>query len=476
MTNPFQRRLLAFLLLAAPATQLTGQGRTLRGVVVDSSGKAVPSAVVITADAKQTVQVRKDGGFRLRITSDGICSFEVLGRGYQPARFRLESCPDTAMRVVLRATSPADRPGPRCGTRSSGPCEAPGGTRFTRISAGYSHTCALSGDGTAWCWGDGRKGALGDGSDRVERFPQRVDTPLRFVEIGAGGDFTCARTAEGAVYCWGAERTVPGWPNAARTPARVSTTLAAASISVGRRHACLLDPAGRAACWGFNVDAETGVGTAGIEAPTILSPTPVAGNHTFRMLSAGSGFTCGIDLNSAVMCWGSNIDGAVGDGAQDRCGDIAAVPCALTPVAVAINAKVTGVSAGSSHTCVVTEQGTVFCWGSNALGQFGFHDPRAAIVRSPRSIELEPGVRIRSIHAGGIHSCAVSDRGQLYCWGADSKSLTNLAHWSHELRPRLVAGGARFNAISVGQVHYCVLDGSRAKCWGETVLGALGNR
>ena len=370
----------------------------------------------------------------------------------------------------------AQDPRSRCGTASTGPCVAPDSPGFTAISSGYTHTCALTRNGEAWCWGDGRKGALGDGSDSVHRFPQRVDARLRFAEIGAGRDFTCARTARGAVYCWGAERTVPGWPNAATTPLLVSTPIVAASISVGRRHACVLDAAGRAACWGFNVDAETGVGTAGIEAPTILSPTPVAGDHTFRMLSAGSGFTCGVDSNNAVLCWGSNVDGAVGDGAKDRCGDIAPVPCSLTPVAIPINARVTGVSAGSSHACAVTEEGTVLCWGSNALGQFGFHDPKATIVRLPKVIEFDRGALMRSVQAGGIHSCGVSDRGQLYCWGADSKSLTNLAHWAHELGPRLVAGGARFNAVSVGQAHYCVLDGSRAKCWGETMLGALGNR
>ena len=364
----------------------------------------------------------------------------------------------------------------RCGTASTGPCEAPDSPGFTSISSGYTHTCALTRDGVAWCWGDGRKGALGDGSDRVHRFPQRVDTPVRFAEIGAGRDFTCARTTEGAVYCWGAERTVPGWPNVAKTPALVPTTIVAASISAGRRHACVLDSAGQAACWGFNVDAETGVGTAGVEAPTIPSPTPVAGNHLFRALSAGSGFTCGVDSRNAVLCWGSNVDGAVGDGAKDRCGDIAPVQCSLTPVVVPINVRILGVSAGSSHACAVTEEGTVLCWGSNALGQFGFHDPKATIMRSPRLIEFERGVRMRSVQAGGIHSCGVTDRGQLYCWGADSKSLTDLAHWAHELSPRLVAGGARFNAVSVGQSHYCVLDGSRAKCWGETMLGALGNR
>jgi hypothetical protein len=58
-------------------------------------------------------------------------------------------------------------------------------------------------------------------------------------------------------------------------------------LSVGRRHACFLDRERRAHCWGFNVDGETGTGTAGIEAAMIAAPTPVVGDHRFQSLSAG---------------------------------------------------------------------------------------------------------------------------------------------------------------------------------------------
>ena len=366
-------------------------------------------------------------------------------------------------------------PRSRCGTPLTGACEDRGDLRFVAISAGHTHTCALTRDGTAWCWGDGRKGSLGDGSILVHRWPQRVDTPARFIEIGAGGDFTCGRTREGAIYCWGTERPVPGWPNVARAPVKVVTSIAATALTAGRRHACVLDAESRASCWGFNVDAETGTGSAGLDAPMIPSPTPVAGNHTFRSLSAGSGFTCGLTTDAAVFCWGSNVDGSVGESAKDRCGDVASVACSLTPVSVPLDGKVLGVSAGTSHACAVTDEGAVLCWGSNASGQFGFVDPKTPIIRSPKRIEFERGTKMRSVHAGGVQSCATSDREQLFCWGADSKSLTNLAHWAHELRPRLV--GDRFHAVTAGQSHYCVIDRSgRARCWGESILGALGPR
>src|SRR5690606_36326835 len=78
-----------------------------------------------------------------------------------------------------------------------------GGIAF--IDAGDEHSCALTGAGVAWCWGDNYWGQLGDG-DRVTFAP----TPVAVTglgggvqSIGAGNDHSCAVTAAGSVKCWG---------------------------------------------------------------------------------------------------------------------------------------------------------------------------------------------------------------------------------------------------------------------------------
>jgi alpha-tubulin suppressor-like RCC1 family protein len=86
-------------------------------------------------------------------------------------------------------------------------------TRFTRIAAGASSTCALeSGTGAAWCWGENSNGQLGDGTTFDRLAPTKVLGGLSFTSLsmlgGSGGSDNfapgpiCAGGA-GRMYCWG---------------------------------------------------------------------------------------------------------------------------------------------------------------------------------------------------------------------------------------------------------------------------------
>ena len=380
-----------------------------------------------------------------------------------------------SLAVLLAMPSTATSQYRTCGTRSTEACTAPGSPRFASISAGNTHTCALTPNGEAWCWGDGRTGALGDGVLQVQRWPQRVQTSEQFVEIGAGGAFTCARTQDGAVHCWGSERPVPGWPDVAATPVRVPTRIQATMLSVGRRHACFLDRERRAHCWGFNVDGETGTGTAGIEAAMIAAPTPVVGDHRFQSLSAGAGVTCGVRIDGIVLCWGSDIDGMIGPGATQRCADVGSVRCSTIPVAVESPHRWTSVSVGTRHACAMASTTEVFCWGSNDAGQAGVYDARHPVTAVPSRVDLS--VKVSSVASGGIHTCAITDGARLFCWGADAWTFSDPRHYARELRPREPIRGVRFSAVSTGQVHVCALEvAGRARCWGDTIFGAFGVR
>jgi hypothetical protein len=84
---------------------------------------------------------------------------------------------------------------------------APGDLTLRSISAGSRHACAISTDDSAYCWGDGTNGQLGNGSSgggyRQTR-PARVlipgDAPVR--GISAGSESSCAITDD-TTYCWG---------------------------------------------------------------------------------------------------------------------------------------------------------------------------------------------------------------------------------------------------------------------------------
>jgi alpha-tubulin suppressor-like RCC1 family protein len=88
---------------------------------------------------------------------------------------------------------------------SSTPVAVAGGLRFERLALGLDHTCGLDPDGVAYCWGHNRYGRLGTGGLEtvLVPVPTAVDTELRFERVSAGHLHTCAISLERRAYCWG---------------------------------------------------------------------------------------------------------------------------------------------------------------------------------------------------------------------------------------------------------------------------------
>ena len=85
------------------------------------------------------------------------------------------------------------------------PVEVAGGRTFSQLIAGgfIGHTCALTGTGDAYCWGENERGQVGDGTTADRLAPTAVVGGLIFTSIDAGFRHTCGRDNTGALYCWG---------------------------------------------------------------------------------------------------------------------------------------------------------------------------------------------------------------------------------------------------------------------------------
>ncbi|MEJ7810806.1 MAG: TonB family protein [Gemmatimonadaceae bacterium] len=230
---------------------------------------------------------------------------------------------------------------------------------FTALSAGERHTCALTARGEAYCWGSNEFGQLGSldaadscASSQCSRSPVRVATDLAFAAISAGRSHTCALTPVGDAYCWGADASGQAgmmigdlacgdnWrvPACVSRPRPVVTRHRFATISAGGEHTCALTSDGAAYCWGS--DDRSQLGTA---EPRMLcdrgndrarcthSPVAVAREDRFESISAGARHTCAVLRRQVTLCWGANGQGQVGNGAIGRVAH-------LRPVAPAIGA------------------------------------------------------------------------------------------------------------------------------------------
>uniref|UniRef100_A0A8C7E5A8 RCC1 domain containing 1 n=1 Tax=Naja naja TaxID=35670 RepID=A0A8C7E5A8_NAJNA len=70
---------------------------------------------------------------------------------------------------------------------------------------------------------------------------------------------------------------------------------------------------------------------------------------------------------------------------------------------------------GLEHALLLAAGGTLFSWGGGRHGQLGHGDLESR--REPRAVEALQGLAVAEAAAGGWHSAAVTDAGDLYLWG-----------------------------------------------------------
>ena len=361
------------------------------------------------------------------------------------------------------ACSGGDAAGP---THLESPTPAPIARQETRLVAGGAHTCALSAGGTAFCWGNGSSGQLGNGSTTWQRSPVAVASGLTFTSLSAGEFSTCGMTAAGATYCWGdvASGPVPDStpPTSGLAPTLVPSDVAFVRIASGDYHACGLGATGAAYCWGFGFSGQLGDGTL---IDYRGSASPVSGKLRFASLSGGYWHTCGVTVEGIGACWGNNNWGQLGDSTRTAHTAVAPVTGEITWATLA---------AGGRHSCGLSTAGAAYCWGWNAFGQVG--DGSTATRLSPVAVAMPNGVSFASIVSGFYHNCALTADGAAYCWGFNDHGQLGDGTTSNRAAPVLVAGGVRFASLSAGVDHTCGMTTlGAAYCWGNNADGELGD-
>lgn len=259
------------------------------------------------------------------------------------------------------------------------PTPVEGGQVWAEIAPGGAHVCGVTVDAAAFCWGWNRDGQLGNGdtSGTNQPLPAPVSGGIEWASVAPGVFHTCGLSEDGDAYCWGnGSGGALGTGSAAggAEPSPVAGDQTWASLSSGRNFSCTVTMLGAGWCWGEGDDGQLGNG----QAADRDTPTEVAGGHQWERIYAGPGrHSCGITRASEAYCWGSREDGRLGNGASGY---------GVEPAPVLVSGGHTWrqLGLGDSSTCGVTEDDRVFCWGSGYLGRTG----PAGTVAVPTEIDL----------------------------------------------------------------------------------------
>jgi len=349
--------------------------------------------------------------------------------------------------------------------------------RWSSISAGLGRTCGIQIDGSAYCWGKNDQGQLGSGGTTGSSRPVLLhapvgsDTALRFISIAVGdsGQHTCGISVDKRAFCWGDNAQGQLGDNSTTgrdIPTAVDTGLALVGITVGGDQTCAWTPDYRALCWGDNGFGQLGDGTT----TDRLVPTPVASNFAPARISAGANHTCADSLNNVLYCWGLNGDGQLGDGTNSN----RPVPARATTSII-----VKALSVGAVHTCVLAQsipgvtEGSAYCTGNNADGQLG-----EGGTSDKSQLTKTDGPPFLAVSGGENHTCgiALANR-RMYCWGGNQfGQLGTGGPPTAVVLPTPISGTLAFMAVSAGAGHTCgITIQGQAYCWGLNSDGQLGD-
>ncbi len=303
-----------------------------------------------------------------------------------------------------------------------------GHAKVTGIAAGFAHSLAVTSTGAVLNCGKNDDGELGDGGTTDSDVPVKVDLSAgtKVTEVAAGAGQSLAVTSTGAVLAWGLNlygALGNGSTGSSNIPVDVSLPAGTkvTAVAAGALHSLVLTSTGAVLAWGFNTDGELGDGT------TANSDVPVAvklpAGTKVTALAAGGYYSLALTSSGTVLAWGYNADGELGDGSSVNSDMPVKVklPARTKVTAIAAGGSLYGVGsyvAGPGHSLAVTSTGAVLAWGDNADGELG--DGTTAKSEVPRKAKLPAGTKVTAVAAGELQSLAVTSKGAVLAWGGNN--------------------------------------------------------
>jgi alpha-tubulin suppressor-like RCC1 family protein len=253
------------------------------------------------------------------------------------------------------------------------------------------------------------------------------------------------------------------------TCASGTCTQCVTEISFGQAHSCVLEHDHTVHCVGQGTNGQLG-NNAIVNSPTYVQVADAAGPITNAMqIGAGFTFNCAVRSDTTVWCWGYGYWGQLGTGAYSD----SPIAVQVTKTDTTALTDIVEVHAGGMHACARSNAGNIWCWGYSYDGELG---DNTTTYRPTASQVTHGGVALTgaaTLGVGYAHSCMLDNTGQVWCWGANTDGRVGDGTVTNVMEAKVVATGAE---VAVGRRHTCVRQATGAvSCWGDNRGGQLGD-
>jgi alpha-tubulin suppressor-like RCC1 family protein len=281
----------------------------------------------------------------------------------------------------------------------SSPVSVVGGfTDWCQIAAGWNHSLAVRTNGTAWTWGPGGQGRLGDNSATDRSSPVSVVGGFTdWCQVSGGNGHSLGLRTNGTIYAWGYNLFGQLGNNTIVSTSSPVSVIGGftdwCQVSSGYNHSLGVRQTGTAWAWGCNGYGQLGDNTTASKS----SPVSVVGGYTdWCQVSVNTQHTLGVRTNGTAWAWGAGGDGRLGDNTTVNKSSPVSVIGGFTDWCQ--------VSAGYKFSLGARTNGTAWAWGYNTCGVLG--DNTTVSKSSPVSV-VGGFTDWWDISAGSIHSLAI---------------------------------------------------------------------
>ena len=341
------------------------------------------------------------------------------------------------------------------------------------VSVGEFHSLALTKNGEVYAWGANNHGQLGLGDTTSRVIPVKINALTDIIAISAGWGHSMALNKKGEVFVWGenyfGELGSDGKDKL--LPEKIAGLSDIVAISSGQFFFLAVNSAGETFAWGYDGYGELGIGV--IDYETTYSPVKIDSLSNVAFISAGKDRSIAVTKTGELYTWGCNDGNILGtDKVNDQSTPVKIdnIPPVLAPICR--NGRcIKKVSAGGEHVLALSKKGNIFAWGANSAGELGNGTNESSNI----PVKIDNITGIKDISSGGWHSLILTDNGDVYAWGNNYDGELGIGDNKNRNIPTKISSISKIKKISAGFAHsVAISDTGEVYSWGRNNHGELG--